>query len=85
MEFVDANTAAKEKLSISGRLFAGQSLRAERRSSFYSGRTVEEIDFTRISVFGLAPGVTQMDLKSVFPTAESIRLPASPQNNFNYG
>ena len=85
MEFADASTAAEEKLSILGRLFGGQTLRAEVRTSDTSGRTVEEIDFTHITVVGLAPGVTQVYLKSVFPTAESVRLPMSPQNNFNYG
>ncbi|VDK33930.1 unnamed protein product [Taenia asiatica] len=92
VEFADAETAGKEKLSISGRLFAGQSMRAETRSSQQHGdkrvtdavHGPEDIDFSRILVTGLAPGVNQTDLKSVFPTAENIRLPTSP-HNFNYG
>ncbi|KAL5966424.1 Poly U binding-splicing factor half pint [Taenia solium] len=92
VEFADAETAGKEKLSISGRLFAGRSMRAETRSSQQHGdkrvtdevHGPEDIDFSRILVTGLVPGVNQTDLKSIFPTAENIRLPTSP-HNFNYG
>lgn len=92
VEFADAEIAGKEKLSISGRLFAGQSMRAEIRSSQQHGDnrvadgvySSENIDFSRILVTGLAPGVNQTDLKRIFPTAENIRLPMS-QHNFNYG
>ncbi|VDM28276.1 unnamed protein product, partial [Hydatigera taeniaeformis] len=79
-------------MSISGRLFAGQSMRAEVRSNhLYGGNRItngvynpDDIDFLRILVTGLPPGVRQADLKNVFPTAENIRLPMSPRN-FNYG
>ncbi|KAL5108343.1 hypothetical protein TcWFU_000364 [Taenia crassiceps] len=92
VEFADAETAGKEKLSISGRLFAGQSMRAEARSNQQHGDarvtnrvySPEDIDFSRILVMGLSPGVNQTDLKGIFPTAENIRLPTSSRN-FNYG
>ncbi|VDL19371.1 unnamed protein product [Hymenolepis diminuta] len=85
LEFADAETAEKERLSIMGRLFAGKSIRAEFRSKLrvFIGKTVSDIDFSRIIVTGLAPDVNQMDLKAIFPSAESVRLPRS--NNFNLG
>ncbi|KAM3177394.1 hypothetical protein ACTXT7_004654 [Hymenolepis weldensis] len=85
LEFADAETAEKERLSIMGRLFAGKSMRAEFRSKLqvFIGKTVSDIDFSRIIVTGLAPDVNQMDLKAIFPSAESVRLPRS--NNFNLG
>ncbi|VUZ38609.1 unnamed protein product [Hymenolepis diminuta] len=85
LEFADAETAEKERLSIMGRLFAGKSIRAEFRSKLrvFIGKTVSDIDFSRIIVTGLAPDVNQMDLKAIFSSAESVRLPRS--NNFNLG
>uniref|UniRef100_A0A5K3FH36 RRM domain-containing protein n=1 Tax=Mesocestoides corti TaxID=53468 RepID=A0A5K3FH36_MESCO len=88
VEFVDAETAAKEKVSISGRLFAGQSVRAELRSCQHAqsdgGKTVEDIDFLRITVSGLSPLVNLVDLQTLFSTADSIRMPTA-SNKCNYG
>ncbi|KAM7535035.1 hypothetical protein Aperf_G00000097777 [Anoplocephala perfoliata] len=85
VELADAETASKERLSILGRLFAGNSVRVESRTAqqTYSASTVGDIDFSRIVVTGIVPTVNQSDLKAIFPTAESVRLPML--KNFNLG
>nr|CDS33711.1 nAChR subunit (ShAR1 beta2) [Hymenolepis microstoma] len=85
LEFADAETAKKERLSIMGRIFAGKSLRAELRSGLHTfdGKTVSDIDFSRIIVTGLTPDVNLMDLKTIFPSAESVTLPRL--TDFNLG
>ncbi|VDO01269.1 unnamed protein product [Rodentolepis nana] len=77
LEFADAETAKKERLSIMGRLFAGKSMRAELRSGLntFADKSVSDIDFSRILVTGLTPDVFIADLEIIFPSAKSITLP----------
>ena len=86
IEFEDQETASKERLSILGRLFGGQTVRAELRScQIVPGKTtLEDVHLNSLVVNGLAPSVTLEDLKQVFPTADSIKMPSS-QGRINHG
>ncbi len=92
VEFPDAEVATKEQKAISGRLFAGHVVRAELKSRQTdqspeqqpSNGTVDTIDFSRLLISGLTPAVTLSDLQTLFPAAESVRMPTA-SNGANYG
>ncbi|VDM02998.1 unnamed protein product [Schistocephalus solidus] len=85
-EYADADTAAKEKVNLSGRLFCGKSVRAESKSTRpEEDGSVDQLDFSRLLVSGLLPSVTASDLRTVFPSASDIRLPTAPSTGANLG
>lgn len=92
MEFPNPETAARERRAVSGRLFAGKTVRAElksanqRRDADHPAKQSEDaIDFSRLIVSGLTPTVTPNDLQTLFSAAESVRMSTPPNNGSNYG
>ncbi|VDN14631.1 unnamed protein product, partial [Dibothriocephalus latus] len=86
-EYADADTAAKEKVNLSGRLFCGKSVRVEQKSTRPEEEAsgVDQLDFTRLLVSGLLPSVTASDLRTVFPSASDICFPTAPSTGASLG